>query len=122
MGASSSHRPSNRLEGRVHTLAPKPEFGVRLFGIDPAEAQALAGLELADAADVERADRRDLRVPPGGLPVDEQDDRLAITDDLDAAQRHAVRDDVVPADVLDHGAAEPRPHPVALRRHLVWLA
>ena len=39
--------------------------------------------------------------------------------DLDAAERHAVRDDVMTAGMLDDRAAQPGAHPVALRRHLV---
>src|SRR6185295_19127567 len=98
---------------------PDPQLAVRLRRIDPAEPEALPGLELADAPDVERADRGDLRVAAGGLPVDQEDDGLAVAHDLDPAQRHAVRDDVVTAGMLDDRATQPGAHPVALRCHLV---
>ena len=84
-----------------------------------AEADPPARLHLGDLADVEGADRADLGVSTGGLPVGQQHDRLALTDDLDAAQRHAVGDDVVAVGMLDEGALEPRAHAVALGQHLV---
>src|SRR5262249_39608497 len=86
---------------------------------DLLERQALARLHLAYPSDIERAYRADLRVATGRLPVREKDNGLAVAHDLDAAPRHAVGDDVVPACVLDARAAQPGPHPIALRGHLI---
>src|SRR5712691_10323739 len=83
------------------------------------EAQPLARFDLAHAPDVKRAYRADLRVATRGLPVGQQHDGLAVAYDLDAAQRHAVGDDVVATRVLDARPAEPRAHAVALLRHLI---
>src|SRR5688572_18797103 len=109
----------SRRNGRVEKRAPDLELVVRLRRIEPAEPEALPGLELSDAPDVERADGGDLRVAAGGLPVDQEDDGLAVAHDLNAAERHAVRDDVVTPGVLDDRPAQPRAHAVALWRHLV---
>ena len=106
-------------DGVIELAAIGAQELVGLGHADAAEAQPLARLDLAHAPDIERAYRADLRVATRGLPVGQEHDGLAVADDLDAAQRHAVGDDVVAARVLDAGAAEPRAHAVALRRHLV---
>src|SRR5262249_31341613 len=86
---------------------------------DPPKRKPLTRLDLAYTPDVERADRRDLRVAPRGLSVDEQDDGLSIAHDLDSAERDAVGDNVVPSLMLDGRSLESRSHAVALRQHLV---
>src|SRR5712691_3614101 len=110
---------SGKSNGLIELFPVGAQELVGLGHADPPEAQPLAGPDLAHAPDIERAYRADLRVATRGLPVGQEHDRLAVADDLDAAHRHAVGDDVVAARVLDAGAAEPRAHAVALLRHLV---
>src|SRR2546428_13613819 len=66
-----------------------------------AEAEALAGSDLANPPDVERAFRRDLRVASGRLAIQEGPVRLSVAPRLDPAERAAVGDDVVAARVRD---------------------
>src|SRR5262245_7871980 len=114
-----SSRLRRALDHAVESLAMRSQVGMGLCESDVAERDALAGLDLADAVDVERAQGGDLRVPSGGLAIPEQHDGLAVSHPLDSADRHAVGDDVVAANVLDEGPLEASTQAVALRRHLV---
>src|SRR5207247_9054250 len=82
-----------------------------------AEPERLPGPELPDASDVERADGRDLRIAAGGLAVNQEDDRLAVTGHLDRAEGDTVRYDVVATQVCDPRAGVPRAHADRLRQH-----
>src|SRR5262245_62954451 len=96
------------LESRIERIPPHSEDPVRLFHLDPAKRDPLARLHLTDASDVERADRGDLRVASGRLTIDQQHDRLAVTDHLDAAEGDTVGDDVMAVRVLDPRPAQAR--------------
>src|SRR5207249_5614938 len=61
--------------------------GVGAVDADLAEAEALAGSDLANPPDVERAYRRDLRVASGRLAIHEEHDRLPVAHHLDPAER-----------------------------------
>src|SRR4029453_8213465 len=89
------------IDRRLEGGAPGRERGMRLRHRHPAEVEPLAGLHLADTADLVRAYRTDLGITPGGLPVHQEHDGLTLADDLDPAQRDPVRDDVLAARMLD---------------------
>src|SRR5262245_11125637 len=120
--SSATARSDLGLDSGVAARSPDAKLGVRLADVDAAKAEALPRLHLTDAPDVERADRRNLRITACRLPIGQEDDRLTIADHLDPPERHAVGDDVVAARVLDDRSAQARAHAIALWRHLVWAA
>src|SRR5262245_3090019 len=98
--AATERVPTRLCDGvdrAVEPLAPGPQLRVGLGKAQPPEAEPLSRLHLPQATDVERADSGDLRVAPGGLPVDQEHDRLAVANDLDSPEGHPVGDDVVAA-------------------------
>src|SRR5207247_8494182 len=97
--------------------AGKAQTPARFVYSDRAEPERLPGPELPDASDVERADGRDLRIAAGGLAVNQEDDRLAVTGHLDRAEGDTVREDVVATQVCDPRAGVPRAHADRLRQH-----
>src|SRR2546427_2135130 len=72
---SMAMRPPSLRGQRVREgRGPRSERAMRFGQRHRAEAQALARFHLSQAADVERTDRRHLRVTAGGLAVDEEPD------------------------------------------------
>src|SRR3989442_12917238 len=84
---SMAMRPPSLRGQRVREgRGPRSERAMRFGQRHRAEAQALARFHLSQAADVERTDRRHLRVTAGGLAVDEERDGLGTAWGLDAAE------------------------------------
>src|SRR3970282_1776122 len=83
--------PTGRLsyDGPLQVLTFLRQQGVGFRHRDGLEAQALPRVDLADPPDVEGADRGHLRVAARGLAVYQEDDRLALADHLDPAERDA---------------------------------
>src|SRR5262249_57946764 len=105
---------------RLKKITESTQMAVRVGHADRLEAERLARSRLTDAPDVIRTDRRELRVAARRLPVDQQDDGLAVAGHLHRSERDAIRDDVMASRVLDARPAKARAHPVGLRQHLIW--
>src|SRR3989304_3804759 len=86
------------------------------------EAGALPRFGLAPSSNVEGADRGHLRVAARGLAVHQENDRLALADHLDPAERDPVGDDVMAPRVDDRRPPAPGAPPVAVARHLLGAA
>src|SRR2546426_12471884 len=91
--------PSLRGQRVREGRGPRSERAMRFGQRHRAEAQALARFHLSQTADVERTDRRHLRVTAGGLAVREERAGPALAWDLDAAQSETSPVDSGPAPV-----------------------
>ena len=95
-----------------HRLEVAPQVGraaARVGSIDGDEGDGIAGAPLAELMQVGADNRGDLWIAPGSLAVRKEDQRSAVTGNLDASGDDPVGDDVEAAPVLDGGPSSWQP-------------
>src|SRR5579859_2935585 len=116
-GAGESRAPA--LEGRLALLQRRAGFPAG----DALEPHRIAGPQMAEARQIGADHGGDLGITAGGLPIRQQNDRLAVARHLDDARHDAVGGDFRALVVMGQGfAGQAQSHAVAGRSDLEGLA